>query len=89
MAIDALRSLAGRATGVASLLHTWRPFVSMLWAPIFSSKAKCPFDESKIWRKTVEVPLAWMRAFLRGAHGALQRTYHLAAYLQEATASRS
>ena len=83
VAIDALRSLAGRATCVASLLHTWRPFVSMLWAPIFSSKAKCPFDESKIWRKTVEVPLAWMRAFLRGAHGTLQRTYHLAAYLKE------
>ena len=81
--IEDLRSLAGRATCVSSLLHTWRPFVSMLWAPIFSAKARCPFDESKVWRKTVDVPLAWMRAFLRGARGTLKRIYLLSAYLQE------
>ena len=81
--VDGLRSLAGKAICVASLLHTWRPFINMLWGPIYDTRSRCPFNPTRVWLKAVEVPLKWMRAFLDGTQGTLSRTYTLAAYLQE------
>ena len=81
--VDKLRTLAGRATCISSLIHVWRPFVSMLWVPIYNTRSRCPFDPDRVWRSAVEVPLRWMRAFLAGTHGTLSRTYTLAAYRQE------
>ena len=81
--IEALRELAGRANCVASLLHTWRPFVAMLWAPIYSTKSRTPFDPTKVWLTAVQIPLDWLMAFLSGTSGTLRRVYTLAAYLGE------
>ena len=83
MGVDKLRTLAGRATCISSLLHVWRPFVSMLWGPIYNTRSRCPFDPLKVWRTAVDVPLRWMNAFLIGAAGSLSRIYRLSSYLQE------
>ena len=83
VSIDVLRSLAGKATCVSSLVHVWRPFVSMLWAPIYDRRSRCHFDQLKVWRRAIDIPLRWMDAFLRGTMGTLQRTYTLASYLHE------
>ena len=81
--VEKLRELAGRATCISSLIHVWRPFVSMLWGPIYSSRSRCPFNPDRVWKSAVEIPLRWMQAFLDGARGTVSRTYTLAAYLQE------
>ena len=81
--LDDLRSLAGRATCVSSLVHVWRPFVAMLWAPPYCQRSPCHFGPMTVWRKSVGIPLKWMDAFLRGTFGTLHRCYRLAGYLHE------
>mgnify|MGYP002281324822 CR=1 FL=1 len=81
--LDSLRTLAGQATCIASLLHAWRPFVSMVWAPLYDSKARCWWEPGSIWKKPVEIALKWMAAFLHGQRGSLVRIYRLADYLGE------
>ena len=41
--VDKLRTLAGRATCISSLLHVWRPFVSMLWGANLQHPQSLPF----------------------------------------------
>ena len=52
VSLKALRTLAGQATCIASLLHAWRPFVGMLWAPMYDPKARCRWDQHSIWIKS-------------------------------------
>ena len=79
-----LRTLAGQATCIASLLHVWRPSVAMIWAPLYCHKARCPWDAEKVWTSAVAIALGWMSAFLRGVRGSLMRIYRLADDLGEA-----
>ena len=83
VSIDSLRELAGRANCVSSLLHTWRPFVAMLWAPIYNTRSRTPFDPGKVWFTAVKIPLYWLQAFLVGTAGTLRRVYALSSYLGE------
>ena len=83
MRIRDLRKLAGRASCIASLLHVWRPFVSMLWGPIYNSRCHCSDSPGQLWTKGVLVPLTWIRAFLGGRRGTLTRRYSLSSYLGE------
>ena len=54
--IESLRILAGKATCVSSLLHVWRPFVGMLWAPTFDSRSKCKHSPEHVWFRAVRIP---------------------------------
>ena len=58
--VKELRTLAGQATCIASLLHVWRPFVAMIWAPLYCAKARCPWDSGKVWTAAVVIALNWM-----------------------------
>ena len=39
VAVKDLRSFTGKRQSMASLLHTWRPFVGMLWAALYQPRA--------------------------------------------------
>ena len=75
--LKALRCLAGQANCVASLLHVWRPFVSMLWAPLYDMRSRCPFGAGRVWRCALDIPLYWIRAFMSKSRGTLERKYRL------------
>ena len=47
-----LRTLAGQATCISSLPHVWRPFVSMIWAPLYNPRS--PELDRKILRVGAE-----------------------------------
>ena len=81
--ISALQTLAGQSNCIAGLLYTWRPFVSMLYGPIYDTRSRCPFNGQKVWRCALDVPLTWMSAFLKGVRGTLSRTYFLSDFLGE------
>ena len=78
-----LTTLAGRASCISALLHTWRPFVSMLWGPIYNPRAHCEDVPGSFWVKSLAIPLHWMKAFLEGSAGTLVREYRLCDYLGE------
>ena len=54
--VDKLRELAGRATCIASLIHVWRPFVAMLWGPIYSSPLKVPVQSKSCLARCYRYP---------------------------------
>ena len=54
--ITELRTLAGRVTCISSLVHVWRPFVAMLWAPMYCHRSRCSFAPEKVWQSAVMVP---------------------------------
>ena len=58
-----LRTLVGQATCIASLLHVWRPFVAMIWAPLYCHTARRPWDADKVWATAVAIALSWTSAF--------------------------
>eukprot|EP00435_Cladocopium_sp_Y103_P043459 s2560_g12.t1 len=82
--VHGMRSLAGELSWIAGLIPTIRPFVNMIWAAIYEmgrqnalvkqgrSGARIrPADA--VFAKSVHIPLHWMRLFLQGHHGGLQR----------------
>ena len=73
-----LRSSVGKAQSIASLLHTWRPFISMLWAALYAPHSGAP--PGCVWHKQVAEPLSWIRAFNRECKGNILRVFQVAAY---------
>jgi hypothetical protein len=83
--VKGVRNLAGELSWVAGIIPTIRPFVNMLWAAVYGmdkqqeavktckSKARLRPDGS-VFAKTIRLPLTWMKQFLLGHHGGLQRT---------------
>eukprot|EP00435_Cladocopium_sp_Y103_P022155 s5939_g5.t1 len=82
--VHGMRSLAGELSWIAGLIPTIRPFVNMIWAAIYemgrqNALAKQGKSEARIrpadavFAKSVHIPLQWMRLFLQGHHGGLQR----------------
>jgi hypothetical protein len=73
-----LRSLAGKANRVATIVYTWRPFLSDLWAAIadcLSSTRQSNAPTNCIWLSQIKSSLTWMISFLQGISGSLERTY--------------
>ena len=73
--IKVLRRAIGRAVCVSSLLYCWRPFVAMLWAPLSATATLGNPPLNCIWRRSVEVPLRWISAFLAKRAGSLTREF--------------
>ena len=70
-----LRTLVGRAVHVASLIFTWTPFISMLWAPLCLTSNREGGPAKCVWRKQLQAPLLWTRAFLGQQAGPISRIF--------------
>ena len=55
----------------------------MLWAPQYDMRSRCKWDNTRVYKQAVEVPLKWVLAFVSGVSGTLTRTYYLEEYLSE------
>ena len=78
---EALRSFLGRLVCISSFLFIWRPFVSMMWAPLYQSAACGNAPAGCIWLSQIRTPLYWIRAFLDGNAGGIVRKFMLADYI--------
>ncbi len=70
----AIRSLAGRACHVASVVWPLRPFLQQLWGAV-SSPPSLARGPTGIWTSQVRQSLEWLLAFLDGTRGTLVREY--------------
>ena len=62
IALDELRSYAGKANHVATLVYYWRPFLDQVWAALCESKpSNAP--AGYVWVKQVRSSLSWVLAF--------------------------
>jgi len=77
----ALRSFAGRANHVATLLWPWRPFLQHLWAALCTEPQGAP--PNCVWFKQISNSVEWIKAFLDGAAGSVRRDFSIDAYLNE------
>ena len=76
VSIKELRSFTGKMQSIAALLHTWRPFVCMLWAALFAvGPSNAP--PGCIWSSQIIEPLTWFKAFLTHVNGTVVRTFNL------------
>ena len=66
---------------LAVLLRAWRPFVSMMWAPLNRPESQGSAPPGCLWRPAVDIPLRWLSAFLNGTQVALVRDFDLATHL--------
>ena len=63
VSIQDLRSYTGKMQSMASLLHTWRPFVAMLWAALYAPPLASQAPAGCIWVAQIREPLSWFAAF--------------------------
>ena len=80
VSLKVLRTFTGKCQSVASLLFTWRPFIHMLYAAIYSAIGDAPTNCR--WTRQIWIPLAWIQAFLAGSSGTIERFFTLDAYLR-------
>ena len=80
ISIDDLRSLAGKANHIATLIYAWRPFLDQIWAAISQSKPDNA-PKGKVWVKAILSSLQWLLLFWEGEPGALVRRWRLDFYL--------
>ena len=81
MGVKDLRSYTGKVQSMASLLHTWRPFVAMLWAALYAAPViatRAPIN--CIWVSQVREPMSWLSVFLSEVTGNIVRDFHVDAY---------
>ena len=71
-----LRSLAGKANHVATLIISWRPFLDQLWAAIAKSKPDNGGSDH-VWAKAISSSLRWILTFLLGEPGMLTRKWRI------------
>ena len=74
-----LKSVTGKLTHCASLVMTMRPFLAELYAAQYAKRSNAP--NGCVWLKQIEEALLWMRAFLAGTPGKLERIYYLSSYM--------
>jgi len=65
VSIKELRSYTGKLQSMASLLHTWRPFVGMLWAALYQPPAHSQAPPGCIWSVQIREPISWFQSFWR------------------------
>ena len=63
-----LRSYTGKLQSMASLLHTWRPFVGMLWAALYQPRDLTSAPPGLVWSSQLREPTNWFKAFWNGDH---------------------
>jgi len=80
----ALRSLVGKLSNIANLLITWRPFLSPLFAALYSAPPNgAPMN--CIWTKQIKSELEWFAAFFKASGGFIERIFDLSCFLRADT----
>ena len=74
-----LRTFVGKAMSIASIIYTWRPFLSQLHAALYSTE-KNNAPHNCVWTKQVESSLLWFMAFFHRLKQHLVRTWMLDAF---------
>ena len=75
-AVKAPRSLAGKATNVATLVPVWRPFLNQMWAVLSSlENGTSNAPANCVWTKQVESSVLRLVAFMSGQSGSVSRTF--------------
>ena len=80
ISLEELRSLAGKANHVATLIYAWRPFLDQIWAAISQTRLDNA-RKGKVWVKAISASLEWLMVFLTFEPGALTRRWRLDFYL--------
>ena len=92
--VRALRSYVGKAVNMASILHVWRPFLDEIWAALRgrgggqglehmgTRNAAESAPTGCVWTSQVRPALLWIKAFLEGRQGTIQRVFTLQSYLR-------
>eukprot|EP00971_Amphidinium_carterae_P348913 6490740-Amphidinium_carterae.1 len=75
-----LRTLVGKAASFATLLFTWRPFMSELYTALHDDAARSSAPSNCCWTRQVEPALVWIQAFLSKQGGALIRRFAFDAF---------
>ena len=73
-----VRSLAGKAMNVATVIYVWRPFLRSLWTAIASLNKlsdNSGLPVGCVWRKQIVSALMWLRAFLKEEQGEISRHF--------------
>ena len=84
IAVKALRSFAGVASHVASLVYAWRPFLFEVWGALKSAGSGDSRAPPRcIWTSQCRPALLWIEAFLTGKQGSICITYRLDAFLNQ------
>ena len=76
VAIKPLRSFAGKATNIATLVFAWRPFLNQIWAAMSAldvGTSQAP--RNCVWTRQIETSLWWIIAFVKRQVGAISRTF--------------
>jgi hypothetical protein len=81
VSIAVLRSVVGKASAIASVIFTWRPFLVELWGALTDARASAGAPAGCIWTKQVRTPLLWLKVFLDETHCQFDRVFTLASYL--------
>ena len=84
VSIKELRSYTGKMQSMASLLHTWRPFVGMLWAALYSPDSMSRAPPGCIWVSQIREPLLWFASFWQDADAcSLVRDFSVSAHFNK------
>ena len=71
--VKLVRSLAGKATNISTLIFAWRPFLSQLWAALSTQQTHAAVN--CVWKRQIETTLLWLLAFLVRQHGTIERLF--------------
>ena len=74
-----LRSYAGKAMNIATVIHTWRPFVQQLFAAL-NTEGLSGAPKHCVWTKQIQTPMYWILAFLHQLRSHLVRRWDVAAF---------
>ena len=85
LSVKEVRSLAGKAMNIASLLYVWRPFLASCWAAI-AAEEPTNAPQGCIWTKQVSSTLYWLKAFLSRECGQIERHFTLDAFFNKKVA---
>lgn len=90
VSIKMVRRLAGKANNIATIVMTWRPFLSELWAAIADAASDSSHRPAAncIWTRQIVHTLRWILAFVNRQCGALVRTYSVLRHTEKSGAVR-
>eukprot|EP00435_Cladocopium_sp_Y103_P040827 s1627_g11.t1 len=74
-----LRSYTGKVMNIATVIHTWRPFVQQLYAAL-NTDATSGAPRNCTWTKQIQTPVYWLLAFLHQLRSHLVRRWDVAAF---------
>ena len=74
-----LRSYVGKAMNIATVIHTWRPFLQQLYAAI-KTEGEGEAPRGCVWTKQVDTPVRWILAFVHQLRSHLVRRWDVATF---------